>query len=51
MKKEEYYEKCRALISVLLMDGLGEADKLALIWVLSDMFENLGQAIGTAQMK
>ncbi len=50
-KVEEYYEKCRALISVLSYDGFDEADRSAILWVLTDCFEQLGEVIGTVQNK
>lgn len=46
---EELYEKCRALISALSYDGFSEADRSALLWILTDEFEMLGNAIGTTQ--
>ena len=48
---EEHYEKCRALISALSFDGFCSADRSALMWVLTDEFERLGEVIGTVQKK
>ena len=50
-KKEEYYEKCRALISVLSFNGFSDEDRSALLWILTDMFEKLGDVIGTTQKR
>lgn len=50
-KAEEYYEKCRALISVLSYDEISDSDKSALLWVLMDCFESLGIVIGTVRNK
>jgi hypothetical protein len=49
--KEEYYEKCRALISVLSYDGFSGDDKSTLLWILTDLFEKLGDTIGTTPKK
>lgn len=51
MQKEEYYEKCRALISVLSYSRFNEADRSALMWLLTDTFERLGEVINTVPRK
>lgn len=48
---EEYYEKCRALISALSFNGFSDADRSALLWILTDEFEKLGEVIGTVPQK
>ncbi len=50
-KAEEYYEKCRAIISVL--DGLvlSVEDRETLIWIARDYLDKLGSVIGIENMK
>lgn len=42
---ETYYERCRALVHVVGMDGITEEDRMALIAVLEDEFEKLGDSL------
>ena len=51
LKVEEYYEKCRALLSVLNRDDLSESDRDAMLWILSDNFEALGNLMGIVLSK
>lgn len=46
IEAETYYERCRALISVIGTD-IDENDRAALIAVLEDYFDRLGEAIRT----
>ena len=48
---EEVYEKCRALISVLTEPVMKTCDRDALLWILGEEFERLGEIIGTVQKK
>ena len=48
---EELYEKCRALIEVILEERIDEDDRFALVWILSDYFKELGKVIGTVSKK
>jgi len=50
IKIEEQYEKCRALISVLAYD-FDDADRDAIISILSDCFKSLGDSIGVTPKK
>lgn len=49
-EKEEYFEKLRAILSVLDGYRLSVDDREALIWVAKDYLEKLGKAIGIAEM-
>lgn len=41
-----YYQRCKTLAKVLGMDNLDDEDRSALVWVLEDCLEQLGQKIG-----
>ena len=45
----EYYEKCRVLIKALDCNEMDEADKDALLWMLEEKFEMLGEMIRTIE--
>ena len=47
----EEYEKCRALISVLLDNTVSEEDRITLMSILESEYIKLGEVIGTVQTK
>ena len=51
MEIEFLYEKCRALISVIGIQGVSENDRGALLWMLEEYFGKLGEAIEKSQKK
>ena len=46
LKKEEYFEKCRALLKVLDERTLDDAERDALIWCARDYLDKLGEVTG-----
>lgn len=45
-RKEEYFEKCRAILKVLDSLRVEEPEKATLIWAARDYLEMLGYATG-----
>ena len=50
-RKDEYFEKCRALLKVLDLCKIPEPEKDALIWAARDYLELLGYATGIVTKK
>lgn len=45
-RKEEYYEKLRAILKVVDIAVIEDQDRDALIWAARDYLEKLGEVIG-----
>ena len=41
-RKEEYFEKCRALLKIIDEFDLDNGDRVALIWCVRDYLDRLG---------
>lgn len=51
IRKEEYFEKCLAILKVLDENRLEENERVMLLWCMRDYMDLLGVAIGIMPSK